>query len=86
MAVKGPPSNQNTLPKEYWSDLADAQSLAKDWVAFFADWLGADKADLSIEEQWNATKPATVSGGFFDTFDKVREHRRCLFQNGVADV
>ncbi|KAK3344483.1 amidase-like protein [Lasiosphaeria hispida] len=59
------------FPEEYWSDHGGVQSLAEDWVASLADWLGADKIDMSIEDQWNATKPEGISRGFFDTFNKT---------------
>ncbi|KAI3534646.1 hypothetical protein CSPX01_11941 [Colletotrichum filicis] len=59
------------FPREYWSDHSGVQQIAEHWVASLAEWLGADKVDISVEETWKATKPPGAEGGFFDTFNET---------------
>ncbi|KAK5654295.1 hypothetical protein OQA88_7472 [Cercophora sp. LCS_1] len=57
------------FPKEYWSDHEDIQTLAQDWVDSLADWLGADKIEMSIESHWKETKPEEIGKGLYETFN-----------------
>lgn len=59
------------FPKEYYSDHQDVQRIADAYVTSLAEWLGADRCDISIEDTWNSTKPAHAPKGFFATFNKV---------------
>ncbi|KAI1422275.1 amidase-like protein [Xylaria sp. FL1777] len=72
------PSSNNHLrparvlfPKEYHAAHEGVQNIAEEWVSSLATWLGANKLDVSIEETWGATKPASASKSFFETFNKT---------------
>ncbi|XEV04981.1 hypothetical protein FSHL1_010268 [Fusarium sambucinum] len=57
--------------KEYHLTDSNAQAVADEWVTKVASWLQAERCDVSIEDIWDATKPATLTESFFETFKKT---------------